>query len=90
MRAGLRSSVEVDGGALAVHEWPGRGEDAVVAVHGITANHAAFHALADALPGVRLIAPDLRGRGASRALPGAYTLDQHAGDVLAVDGGRTI
>lgn len=84
MRAGLRSSVEVDGGALAVHDWPGRGEDAVVAVHGITANHAAFHALADALPDLRLIAPDLRGRGASRALPGAYTLDQHADDVVAV------
>ncbi|ARJ06188.1 hypothetical protein GCM10010988_13850 [Cnuibacter physcomitrellae] len=84
MRSPRRSSVEVDGGSLAVHEWPGNGPDAVVAVHGITANHAAFHALAEALPDVRLIAPDLRGRGSSRALPGPYTLDQHAEDVLAV------
>lgn len=84
MRSGRLASVAVDGGSLAVQEWPGSEQDAVVAVHGITANHAAFHALADALPDVTLIAPDLRGRGASRTLPGPYTLDQHADDVLAV------
>lgn len=76
--------VPVHGGELAVGQW-GSGEDVVVALHGVTANHASFHALADALgPDVRLLAPDLRGRGASRDLGGPYGMPAHAADVADV------
>src|ERR1035437_3362297 len=52
--------VPVDGGALRVGEWgpDDPGAPTVVAVHGITASHLAWAALAQAMPQVRLIAPD--------------------------------
>jgi lipase len=74
-------SVAVDGGQLRGGEWNQSGAPTVVAVHGITANHRTFAPLADALPGHRLLAPDLRGRGASRNLPGPWGIDRHAEDV---------
>ena len=40
--------------------------------------------LAAALPGYRLIAPDLRGRGRSNTLPGPYGMAQHADDMADV------
>lgn len=69
-----------DGGARAA------GPDAptVLAIHGVTAHHLAFAALADELPGVRLVAPDLRGRGRSRTIPGPYGMPRHADDVAAL------
>lgn len=83
--------VPVDGGTLRVGVWEPDGAAAppaappptVVAVHGVTANHQAFRALAAALPGVRLVAPDLRGRGRSADLPGPYGMPRHADDVAA-------
>lgn len=74
-------SVTVDGGQLRGGEWNQSGAPTVVAVHGITANHRTFAPLADALPGHRLLAPDLRGRGASRNLPGPWGIDRHAEDI---------
>jgi lipase len=62
-------------------EWNPSGAMTVVAVHGITANHRTFAPLAEALPRHRLLAPDLRGRAASRALPGPWGIDRHAEDV---------
>ena len=56
----------------------------VLAVHGITASHRAWPAVVAALPGVRVIAPDLRGRGRSNALPGPYGMGAHADDLAAV------
>jgi lipase len=53
-------------------------------VHGITANHRNFALLAEALPRHRLLAPDLRGRGASRTLPGPWGIDRHAEDVAGL------
>jgi lipase len=73
----------VDGGRLHGGEWNPSGATTVVAVHGITANHRTFALLAEALPRHRLLAPDLRGRGASRSLPGPWGIDQHAEDVAA-------
>lgn len=77
--------VAVTGGELTVATW-GEASDApvVVAIHGITATHQAWPFLAGALPGRRVVAPDLRGRGGSRALPGPYGLAAHADDVAAV------
>lgn len=80
-------SVPVDGGALAVGVWgPSSGDVPVVlAVHGITASHLSWAMVAAALGGeVRLLAPDLRGRGASSELPGPYGLRSHARDMVAV------
>jgi lipase len=77
-------SAAVDGGRLHGGEWNLSGTTTVVAVHGITANHRTFALLAEALPGHRLLAPDLRGRGASRTLPGPWGIDRHADDVAGL------
>jgi pimeloyl-ACP methyl ester carboxylesterase len=79
-----RMSVPVRGGDLAVGVWGPEDAPAVLAVHGVTANHLSWPLVARALPGVRLIAPDLRGRGRSSALPGPFGMPQHADDLAAV------
>ncbi|MGB9033232.1 MAG: alpha/beta hydrolase [Paeniglutamicibacter sp.] len=78
--------VPVDGGNMMVGVW---GPDdpaapAILAVHGVTASHQAWGLVADALPGVRVIAPDLRGRGRSNHLPGPYGMPVHADDLARV------
>jgi pimeloyl-ACP methyl ester carboxylesterase len=78
--------VPVDGGSLRVGQW-GPDDPAaptVIAVHGITASHLAWAPIAQACPQVRLIAPDLRGRGRSAGLPGPYGMARHAADLEAV------
>ena len=76
--------VPVEGGDLAVAVWEGDGP-LVIAAHGITASHLGWSMVADALGGaVRLVAPDLRGRGASNALPGPFGMGAHARDLVAV------
>ncbi|WP_043710490.1 alpha/beta hydrolase [Leifsonia aquatica] len=76
--------VPVPGGELAGGIWnpdlPADGPT-LVAVHGITASHLAWELVAAALPGTRVVAPDLRGRGRSSALPGPYGLTAHADDL---------
>ena len=80
--------LEVDGGALPalvagdpVVSGPSR---TVLAVHGITASSMSWPAVASALPeDWSLVAPDLRGRGAARDLPGPTGLGRHAADVCA-------
>lgn len=78
-------AVPVDGGELAVARW-GSGATTVLALHGITANHRNWSMVADELAGddVTVLAPDLRGRGASGALPGPYGYVQHIADVVAL------
>ena len=78
--------VPVDGGALRVGEWgPGdQGAPTVIAVHGITGSHLAWAVVAEAMPQMRLIAPDLRGRGRSAGLSGPYGMARHAADLEAV------
>ncbi|MGN6743099.1 MAG: alpha/beta fold hydrolase [Amnibacterium sp.] len=83
MSGPVDGSVEVDGGELALAVWPGEGPT-VLALHGITASSREFVALARALPGVRLVAPDLRGRARSNGLPGPFGLRQHAEDLRRV------
>jgi pimeloyl-ACP methyl ester carboxylesterase len=76
--------VPVAGGALRVCRWPGDGP-VVLAAHGITANALSWAPVADALAGrVVLVAPDLRGRAGSAALPGPYGMAAHAADLVAV------
>lgn len=78
--------VPVAGGMLAATRWPARcgAGPFVLAVHGITANGLSWGAVADALPEAELVAPDLRGRGLSRATPGPYGLATHADDLVAL------
>jgi pimeloyl-ACP methyl ester carboxylesterase len=78
--------IPVTGGALRVAIWRRErlARRVIVAVHGITANHTAWLELASAVPDAAIVAPDLRGRGGSAALPGPYTLAHHAADVSAV------
>jgi lipase len=78
-----RVQAPVDGGLLAGTLWrAGAPGTPVVAIHGITANHRSFTALAARLEGP-LLAMDLRGRGASRTLPGPYAIVQHARDIAS-------
>lgn len=85
----------VEGGALHAGVWEPVGGDTrsaaaaddvptVLAIHGVTAHHLAFAELARHLPHVRVVAPDLRGRGRSRDLPGPYGMPRHADDVAAL------
>lgn len=78
----LRAAVA--GGDLVGSVWhPSASAPTVLALHGITANHRSFAPLADRLP-VRLVAPDLRGRGRSNGLPPPYGLSQLADDAARV------
>jgi lipase len=85
--------VAVDGGTIRVGDWGPAEPDSpadptVIALHGVTASHLAWAAVAGALPKylpkVRLVAPDLRGRGRSAGLPGPYGMARHAEDLEAV------
>lgn len=79
-----RLSIPVEGGGLTVGCWGPEDGQIVVAVHGITSNHLAMASIAAALPEYRVVAPDLRGRGESRNLPGPYGMARHAADVAAL------
>lgn len=74
----------VDGGLLHGAIWGSDDAPAILAVHGITSHHLAWADVARTLPDHRLIAPDLRGRGASADLPGPWGMARHADDVVAV------
>lgn len=85
--------IELPQGSLAIHDLtavPARDDAAVVlAVHGITGNGAAWRPLADEVAArhgdrVRVLAPDLRARAASRAVPGPYGIGAHADDLLEI------
>ena len=74
-------SFDVPGGTLHGLRF-GTGPRIALAVHGITASAMAWPAVAAALPeDWSLFALDLRGRGASRDLPGPFGLAAHAADV---------
>lgn len=79
-----RTTVAVRGGDMTVGSWGPDDAPAVLAVHGVTANHLTWPLVAEQLPNVRLIAPDLRGRGRSNSLPGPWGMPQHAEDLAAV------
>ena len=72
----------VRGGTLRAGRWTADAPDApvVVAAHGVTANHRCWQGVARETS-CTLVAPDLRGRGRSGALPGPAGMAQHADDL---------
>ena len=63
----------------------GSGEDPIVCLHGITAQHRAFNAAARHLaPSRSLVGVDLRGRGDSDKPGSGYGLEAHSRDVIRV------
>jgi lipase len=82
--------VPVAGGRLSVQHAGPRVEEAdivVLAIHGVTSNGMIWRSVArdvtcDAQ--ISVLAPDLRGRGESSALPGPYGIAAHVADMLAV------
>ena len=63
----------------------GGGADPIVCLHGITAQHRAFNAVARYLEASRgLVGVDLRGRGDSDKPESGYSLEAHAADVVRV------
>jgi pimeloyl-ACP methyl ester carboxylesterase len=74
---------------MMVREWGvGQTGPVVVCVHGLTRNSGDFQALAQALAadGMRVLAPDIVGRGDSDWLSDAqyYRIDQYCQDILAM------
>jgi pimeloyl-ACP methyl ester carboxylesterase len=67
--AGEAIEITTGTGRLHALTWGSADAPAVVAVHGWLDNAASFSALAEHLPGVRLIALDLAGHGHSEHLP---------------------
>lgn len=72
--------------SLHVTEYGPSDGPAVLAIHGITANGRSWATVAGRLPGHRVVAPDLRGRGRSGELPGPFGLQRHADDLAALAG----
>lgn len=87
-RSYRQHQIPVAGGSMTVGVWGPEDPAAptVLAVHGVSASHRSFGLLAEELEGVRVIAPDLRGRGRSNLLPGPYGMPVHADDMAAVLG----
>src|SRR6201999_625240 len=81
-----RFEVEVNGGTLHVARTGPPPEDSaavVLAAHGVTASLMTWRSLARVLSDdVCLLAPDLRGRGRSAALPGPYGIATHVTDLV--------
>ncbi|EWT01896.1 alpha/beta hydrolase [Intrasporangium oryzae NRRL B-24470] len=87
-------AVELPEGSLAIHDLtlgvPSEDAPVVLAVHGITANGLSWRRVADEVDrrhgagAVRFLAPDLRGRGDSRAVAGPYGLSAHVEDLLSI------
>ncbi len=86
--------IEQPVGSLAIHDLTvgaaREGAPVVVAVHGITANGLSWRWVAEEIDrrhgsgGVRFLAPDLRGRGESRRVPGPYGLAAHVADLTSI------
>ena len=81
-----RFEVPVAGGALQVaRAGTPEAERVVLAIHGVTGSLMVWRTLARELDErICLLAPDLRGRGRSRKVPGPYGLAVHVADLIAV------
>jgi lipase len=67
---------------LTCAQWSAGDGPAVLALHGLTSTSEVWRALADALPGTRVVAPDLPGRGGSVDVRVGPGLAGHAAAVV--------
>jgi lipase len=72
---------------LALAEWGDLGAPRVVCLHGVTSHGRHFARLAEALPGHRVLAPDLLGHGSSSYEP-PWDLERHVDEVVATVGAQ--
>jgi lipase len=72
---------------LALAEWGDPGAPRVVCLHGVTSHGRHFARLAEALPGHRVLAPDLLGHGSSSYEP-PWDLERHVDEVVATVGAQ--
>lgn len=79
----MRTLSETRAAGLHVTEWTGSGPT-VLGLPGLTSSGRVWTPLATALPDVRLLTPDLRGRGGSTGMTGPAGLRAHAQDVAAL------
>jgi lipase len=85
-----RYAVPVTGGDLLVARTDVSPQDAdlvVLAIHGVSSSHMIWCPTGRELSArvnACVLAPDLRGRARSAALPGSYGFDAHVADLLAV------
>jgi lipase len=85
MRNDVWTADRVPGEVELVIWHAGVGTEPLVCLHGITAQHRAFNALARCLaPSRSLVGVDLRGRGDSEKPGSGYGLEAHARDVARV------
>ena len=84
IKAASDAFVAANGVTLHTLQWGEQGQ-ALVCVHGVTANASSFQALADALsPQHRIIAYDIRGRGDSDKPQTGYSIPIYASDLAAL------
>ena len=67
---------------LTCAQWSPEGVSTVLALHGLTSTSEVWRALAEALPGARIVAPDLPGRGGSVDVRVGPGLAGHAAAVV--------
>jgi lipase len=67
---------------LTCAQWSPEAGPAVLALHGLTSTSEVWRAFAEALPGTRIVAPDLPGRAGSADVRVASGLAGHAGAVV--------
>ncbi len=80
-----RDTLAVEGGRLAYGRWGNPSAPAVIALHGVTSTHMDWLHMGRAAHGeLHVVAPDLRGRGASADITGPWGMDVHARDVIAL------
>lgn len=68
---------DLPAGRLGVTTWAG-GSEPVLALHGISSNSRLWAWLAEAAPGLHIVAPDLPGRGDSPPVEGTSSTGRHA------------
>ncbi|MGZ4438123.1 MAG: alpha/beta hydrolase [Nocardioidaceae bacterium] len=73
-------TVPTEGGELYAGRWTRDDAPVAIAVHGVTANHLCWSAVAERTS-CTLVAPDLRGRGRSNRLVGPAGMERHADDL---------
>ncbi len=78
--------VTVRGGTLAVGSWGAiDSAETIIGLHGVTGSHRDWTYLGESLDeGMRLLAPDLRGRAGSSRISGPWGMAAHVDDVIAL------